>query len=103
MPITVRGSLHIGEIKPPRTVDIKKHIQEKLNMPNTVIEVKPEPQTKVESVNNSHKNMLRRQIPVKVTNLADDDYRYVEEAELIKHYNKKSSYLNDMIESEEIK
>lgn len=100
MAILVGGSLLIGEKPSPRSIDINKHIQEKLNNPNTILEVKPEPLPKAEPVIVEH--IIKREIPVKtIDDSVEGHYECVVEGELIKHYNKKSSYLSDMIQLNE--
>lgn len=100
MAILVKGTLLIGEKPSPRTIDINKHIQEKLNNPNTFLEVKPEPLITPESA--SIERITKREIPVKtVDDTIEGHYECVVEGELIKHYNKKSLYLSDMIQLNE--
>lgn len=86
MPITIKGSFIVGE-QPP---------QQKRNEA-------PQPVTTLAEI----KTMAvttRRAVPVRTYETIDGEvYERVEEAELIKHYNKRSSYLSDMIQTEEIK
>lgn len=86
MGITIKGSMVVGAENPqpkrnkePQTV-------------STLAEIKTVAAT------------TRRAVPVKTYETIDDEvYARVEEAELIKHYNKRSSYLSDMIQTEENK
>ncbi len=86
MGIKVKGNMIIGETvkKTVSPVDIKQHIRDKIKK---IQEEKP----------------LTRQIPVKTYNvISENDYQSVKEGELVKHYNKRSSYLVDMIDNTEI-
>ena len=101
MPITVKGNITAGEttIKTASPAVINKNsIHEKIKSfakePETVSNIE-QIQTKIESV----KSNLHRQIPIKTNDLSETDrYQNVMEGELIKHYNKKSLYLADMID-----
>jgi predicted oxidoreductase (fatty acid repression mutant protein) len=101
MAINVKGGISVSNrvVKASApVVDIKKYIANKLNKveepPKTV--VKEEPEQIIKKV--SRKIIYHRETPVKQYELVDEQkYHTVEDGELIKHYNKKSLYLADMI------
>lgn len=86
MPITIKGNFNVGEAAPqPKKNEAPQPVA-------TLAEIKTVAATK------------HRAVPVRTYETIDGEvYERVEEAELIKHYNKRSSYLNDMIQTEEIK
>lgn len=86
MPITIKGNFNVGE-KTPQPV--KNEVAPQVT---SLAEIK------------AIAVATRRAVPVKTYETIDGEiYDRVEEAELIKHYNKRSSYLSDMIQTEEIK
>lgn len=86
MPITVKGNFSVGDNVPQ---------QKKNEAPKSVSSFAEIKTTEVAK---------HRTVPVRTYETIDGEvYERVEEAELIKHYNKRSSYLSDMIQSEEIK
>lgn len=86
MPLIIKGNFNVGEETPqPKKREAPLQV-------TTLAEIKTTASTK------------HRAVPVKTYETIDDGvYARVEEAELIKHYNKRSSYLSDMIQTEEIK
>lgn len=103
MPITIKGAFSVGEtIKqaPPQPVENKNLIHNKLA---TFQQIKA-PLVEEKPVKVNKPNIITRKVPVRnVEPVKVDKYKYVEEGELIKQFNRKSSYLNDMIQTEEIK
>lgn len=114
MGINVKGSLIVGETanKTVSPVDIKQHIREKMKNSYTAGEIRNKPVSPVDIKQHIREKMkkdndqlkpLTRQIPIKTYNsISEDKYQNVKEGELIKHYNKRSSYLADMIDNTEI-
>jgi hypothetical protein len=81
MPLIVKGNYKVGE-------EIKLAPQ-----PSNTMNFRNMSEIREELV----KNAITRTAPVKTETVPDEKYIKVEEAELIKHYNTKSSYLADMI------
>jgi hypothetical protein len=115
MGIKVKGNMIVGEIvnKTVSPVDIKQHIRDKIKNPNTVgeivnktvspVDIKHHIREKMKKIHEEKPLPLTRQIPVKTYNIiSENDYQSVKEGELVKHYNKRSSYLVDMIDNTEI-
>jgi hypothetical protein len=98
MSITVKGNITAGEttIKTASpAVKNNNYIHEKLKNFGKEPETDNCSQTNLEPVK---KIILHRQVPIKTyESISVDKYQNVEDGELIKHYNKKSSYLSDMI------
>ena len=86
MAITIKGNFNVGEQTPQ---PVRNEVAPQVT---TLAEIRAIAVT------------TRRAVPVKTYETIDGDiYERVEEAELIKHYNKRSPYLSDMIQTEEIK
>lgn len=101
MAITVKGGISIGDkvVKSfTPVVDIKKHIANKLNKVEEPSKIVAKEESEQISKKVSRKIVFHRETPVKQYEFVDEEkYHKVEDGELIKHYNKRSLYLADMI------
>lgn len=101
MTITVKGGISVGDRVVKNSapvVDIKKHIADKLNKVEEPPKIVVKEESKQILKNVSRKIVYHRETPVKQYESVDEKkYHTVEDGELIKHYNKRSLYLADMI------
>jgi len=87
MPLIVKGNYKVGE-------EIKQAPQP-INNQNGTQPVRTMQEIREEA--STGKVTIKRAVPVKTESEPEETYLKIEEAELIKHFNKKSSYLSDMI------